>query len=140
MALAAIYGNHPIFPGMERTNSKEIDAIVKAADKGGREKALGYLWDSVKPTHIRMISYGGPVTQITGHYITTARWVAELIKVDIDKMFKDVSKQKGFTVPKSWAGLNENGSPKKKAAKKSKPANAGNTVKVDFSQGKKKEV
>jgi hypothetical protein len=47
-----------------------------------------------------------------------ARWIAKLISVDIDKIFEEVSKQKGFTEPKSWTNLNADGTPKK--AKKAK--------------------
>jgi hypothetical protein len=156
MALAGIFGNQT---GISlREGRKVFDALVQEGSKACRQKALELLWDSVKPTLVYIISYVGPVTQIGGHYVTTARWVAELINVDIDKMFKDVSKSKGFTVPKSWASLNEDGSQKKvkavnksgkkgmiktaTAAKNDKPAKdpkkpkvvmkADKTVKVDF--------
>lgn len=156
MALAALYGNVAcwmsetpsrgrVLNATDKALQKQIDDLVKGA-KGcdiaaGREKALGYLWNSVKPTLKNLLTYSGPASQTSGYCIISARWVAKLIGVDIDKMFKEVSKQKGFTVPKSWAGLNEDGTPKKaKAAKKSKEpkkpkivkAKAGKTVKVDF--------
>lgn len=115
MALAAIYGNQTGYSVKE--GRKLFETLVNTAGKGGYEKALELLWVSVRPTLVRMISYGGPVTQIGGHYVETARWIAELIKVDIDKMFSEVSKSKGFTVPKSWAALNKDGTPK--AVKKS---------------------
>ncbi len=146
MALAAIFGNQTGYSVME--GRKLFETLIKTGGKGGQEKALELLWDTVKPTLIQMLAYGGLVTQIAGHYVITARWVAMLIQVDIDKLFQEVSKQKGFTVPKSWAGLNEDGTPKKKkaarkskAAKKAKPAKAAKkskqipasrTVKVDF--------
>lgn len=113
MALAAIYGNYSIDRGeAESTKQKEIDDLVKTADKGGREKALGYLWDSVKPTLNNYLTYGGPVTQTPEHIINTARWIAQLIQTDIGKIFEEVSKQKGFTEPKSWKTLNKDGTPK----------------------------
>ncbi len=121
MTLVAIYGNHPIWHGaMEKTKRKEIDALVKTADKGGREKALGHLWSSVKPTLNNLLCYGGPVTQTSQFVIDNAKWIAQLIQVDIDKIFEEVSKQKGFTEPQSWKGLNADGTPKatKKARKK----------------------
>ena len=147
MALAAIFGNQTGYSVME--GRKMFDSLIKPGGKGGttREKALELLWVSVKPTLVSMISYGGPVTQIGGHYVKTARWIGRLIGVDVPKMFTEVTKTKGFTVPKSWAGLNEDGTQKKSKAKKAKPANAvkkpkivrktGKTVKVDFSPRKK---
>lgn len=132
MALAGIFGNQT---GISvREGRKEFAALVSPVrpSKDARNKALELLWVSVKPTLVHMISYGGPVTQIGGVYVKTARWVAELLSVDIDKMFTEVSKSKGFGVPKSWSFLNEDGSLKKKAAKKTgkrgmiKTAKAGN--------------
>ena len=78
------------------------------------------LWASVKPTLKNLLSYGGPASQTSGSCIDSARWVAKLIGVDVDKMFKEVSKQKGFTEPKSWKGLNADGTPKAAKAKKDK--------------------
>ncbi|MFB0523942.1 MAG: ParB/RepB/Spo0J family partition protein [Phycisphaerae bacterium] len=109
MALASIYGNRSIFPGFEEKNRREIDAMIKKADDGGREKALELLWSSMKPTLDNLLTYAGPVTQIAQYVIDNARWIAELIKVDIDEIFNDVSKQKGFTEPKSWKNLNADG-------------------------------
>jgi len=131
IALAALYGNVACWaleePSRGRTLNatdkqlqKRIDEMAKTRGKDGLEKALGYLWDSVKPTLKRLLSYSGPASQTSGSCIDSARWVARLIQVDIDKMFAEVSKQKGFTVPKSWKGLNADGTPK--AAKKTKPA------------------
>jgi len=125
MALAAIYGNQTGFSVME--GRKLFASLVNPVrpSKDACKKVLELLWVSVKPTLRNMIAYGGPVTQIGGHYVATARWLAKLLGVDIDKMFTEVSKSKGFGVPKSWAGLNEDGSvKKKKAAKKAKPAKA----------------
>lgn len=108
MALAALYGNHMVNP--VKSSRERIYTLAQSGSKAGRDEALGLLWDSVKPTLIQMIAYGGPIIQIEGHSVKTARWVAMLIQLDIDKLFKEVSKSKGFTVPKSWAGLNEDGS------------------------------
>ncbi len=162
MALAALFGNVAywmsetpsrgrVLNTTDKAIQKQIDDMVKGA-KGcdiaaGREHALGFLWTSVKPTLKNLLSYSGPASQTSGYCIISARWVAKLIQVDIDKLFQEVSKQKGFTVPKSWAGLNEDGTPKKKkAARKSKAtkkpkivkAKPGKTVKVDFRPKPKK--
>lgn len=115
MALAAIVGNHSIYPGTGKTHLKEIDALVKSKNS---ELALAYLWASVKPTLDNILTYGGPVTQTSQYIIDDARWIAGLIQVDIDKIFEEVSKQKGFTEPKSWKDLNADGTPK--TAKKSR--------------------
>lgn len=159
MALAAIFGNQTGYSVME--GRKMFESLVNTADKGGREKALELLWVSVKPTLISMISYGGPASQIGKYYIKTTRWVGKLLGLDVPKIFTEVTKTKGFTVPKSWAGLNEDGTQKKskakkakpktktaKAAKKAEPAKAvkkpkivrktDKTVKVDFRPKKKK--
>ena len=129
MGLAGIFGNQTGFSVKE--GRKLFEALVKPGDTSkNQKKALVLLWDSVKPTLVNMISYGGPVTQIGGVYVKTARWVAELLSLDIDKMFKEVSKSKGFTVPKSWAALNEDGSLKKKPAKKPKPAKASKPIDI----------
>lgn len=135
MALAALYGNVASWvlepPSRVRTMGatdkqlqKQIDNLVKAARgsgiAAGRERALKLLWASVKPTLKNLLTYGGPATQTSGYCILSARWVAKLIDVDIDKMFKEVSKQKGFTEPKSWEGLNADGTPKAAKVKKDK--------------------
>lgn len=163
MALSAVFGNHPR-PCALSAATKEFDLIIKTGTGGEhgtkREKIVEYLWNSVKPTLIELISYGGPSLQIEGHYVKTARWLAKLLKVDIDKIFDEVSKAKGFLVPKTWDALNEDGTPKKKAAKKPKATKksggrgmiktanapkkpkfakkkAGKTLKVDFNKSKK---
>lgn len=125
MALAAIYGNYASYSGPEKTKQKDIAALVKAAKGLGiasaREKALILLWDSVKPTLDSILCYGGLVTQTRPFIINNAKWIAQLIQVDVDKIFQEVSKQKGFTEPKSWKGLKADGTPKaKKKTKKGK--------------------
>lgn len=137
MALTALYGNKPLWSleepsrlrnldSSDKVLQKQIDDLVKKADKDmseitkTRKKALELLWDSVKPTLDDILTYNGPITQTSEHYIVSARWIAKLIQVDINKMFKEVSQQKGFTEPKSWKGLNPDGTPKTKKAKKQK--------------------
>ena len=122
MALAAFYGNDSIRPGKENQAQKEIDTLIKSAKGSGiaaaREKALAFLWESVKPTLDKILTHYGPVTQTPLHVINQAKWIADLCQVDTVKILKELSKSKGFTEPKSWKGLNEDGTPK--AAKKSK--------------------
>ena len=135
MALSALYGNVACWmleiPSRERNMGstdkelqKQIDNLVKEARgsgiAAGREKALKLLWASVKPTLKNLLSYGGPASQTSGYCILSARWVAKLIQVDIDKLFVQVSAMKGFTEPKSWKGLNEDGTPKAAKVKKGK--------------------
>jgi len=110
MAIAAFYGNVLIFEHA-REDQAEILKLVKNKDSA---KALEYLWESVRPTLDNLLAYNGPVTQTSESYIEEARWIADLIKADLKAMFKEVSQQKGFTEPKSWKGLNEDGTTKKK--------------------------
>jgi len=140
MALVAIYGNYSISTDTQSARQKEISTLVKTADKGGREKALALLWDSFKPTLDNILTYSGPVTQTSQYIIDKARWVAKLIQVDIDKMLKEVSKQKGFTEPKSWKGLNADGTPKaaKKTRKKKSMAEAVETEEAKFEKTRKR--
>jgi len=124
MALVAIYGNEST--GIAAMyEQKEIEKIIAEKEKNptaAYSMALTLLWESFKPTLDRILTYQGPVTQTTKHIIEQARWIAKLIQVDIDEVFKDVSQKKGFTEPKSWASLNPDGTPKTKAAKKTKKA------------------
>lgn len=149
MALSACFGNDPLVYGLAAR--EQFDALVKT---GNQEKVLQLLWANIKPSLCQLLSYGGPASQIAGDFTKKARWLGDLLKVDIDKMFDDVSKSKGFTVPKSWESLNEDGTPKKTAPKKSgkrgmiktakapkKPKivkkKADKTLKVDFNKSKK---
>jgi len=126
MALAAFFGNTGIRPGRETAAQKEIVELVNSAAGTGiaaaRSKAMAFLWESVKPTLDSILTYYGPVTKTPRDVIRQANWIAELCQVDTDKILKEVSKQKGFTVPKSWDSLNEDGTPKVTAAKKTKSA------------------
>jgi len=135
MALSALYGNVACWMleapsrmgsmgSRDKDLQKQIDNLVKAARgsgiAAGREKALKLLWASVKPTLKILLTYSRPASQTSGYCIISARWVAKMIGVDVDKMFKEVSKQKGFCEPRSWAGLNEDGTPKAAKVKKDK--------------------
>ena len=135
MALSALYGNVACWaldpPSRERSLGstdkelqKQIDNLVKEARgsgiAAGREKALKLLWTSVKPTLKNLLSYSGPASHTSGYCIISAGWVAKLIQVDIDKLFVQVSAMKGFTEPRSWAGLNADGTSKAAKIKKDK--------------------
>lgn len=127
MALAALYGNQPYYTvdvnaeKSDKLKQKQIADLVKSTQGSdnkscvaARLEAVAFLWESIKPTLDNLLTYGGPVTQTTDYVISNAKWIAELIQVDLDKIFKEVSKAKGFTEPKSWKGLNADGTPKKK--------------------------
>ena len=116
MALVAFYGNASLFDH-NRDDQAEIQKLVKKKDSA---KALEYLWESVKPTLDNILTYNGPVTQTPDYYIKEAKWIAALIQVDLDAMFKEVSQTKGFTEPKSWKNLNADGTPKAKKKKTTK--------------------
>lgn len=114
-ALHQEYGSH----GRSEINRAEIEKVSKSKDQA---KALAYLWKSFKPTLEHLLTYYGPITQTPKDLIKEAEWIAELIGVDVKAMFKDVSGSKGFTVPKSWAGLSADGTPKaEKTRKETKP-------------------
>lgn len=154
MAIAAFYGSVACWTSEEPSRArvlgssdaalqKRIDEIGKKSDK---TNALKYLWNSLKTTISNLLYYGGQASHLSTSSLGNARWVAKLINIDIDLLFANVSKEKGFTEPKSWKGLNEDGTPKKKTAKKSKAVKkpkitkaASKTVKVDFRQKSKKK-
>ena len=122
MALVAVYGNESTWGGNIPTCQKEIKRLYDLKRKHPTDAysgALIALWDSFKSTLDRLLTFVGPTTQTPGHIIGNAKWIAKLVKVDIDKMFKEVSKQKGFKEPKSWSGLNADGTPKAVKVKKS---------------------
>lgn len=78
------------------------------------------LWEMVKPELAGRLYFGGGVTQLPEGKIEEAREISKLLGIDVDAIFEDVSTRKGFTVPKSWANLNEDGTPKKKGKSKKK--------------------
>lgn len=119
MALVAVYGNEPDYGRNITTRQKEIKRLIEHKRKHATSsypEALVSLWNSFKPTLDRILTYGGPVTQTSQFVVDNAKWIAYLIQVDINDLFKEVSKQKGFTEPKAWAHLNEDGT--QKVAKK----------------------
>jgi len=117
MAMVAFHGNSSIGHEVDGDLDKELARLVADKEKGQGE-ALIYLWESFKPTLKRSLTYGGPITHTPKQYIKEAEWVAGIIGADLKGMFKEVSKQKGFCEPKSWAGLNADGTEKKGKSKK----------------------
>ncbi|MCJ7778047.1 MAG: ParB/RepB/Spo0J family partition protein [Sedimentisphaerales bacterium] len=136
MALVAVYGNVQL----PLSHSDQMKTI-KSAIKEGPEKALELLWESFKPTLVRHLIWSGPITQTPVDKAEEAEWIASLIKVDVRAMLKDVSGRKGFTEPKPWAGLKEDGTPKKaKPAKKAKMKKAKTEKAKPKKAGKKGNV
>lgn len=144
MAIAAVYGNKSIKwqrsgAGIEKLSNfgkeplKQMVKVLK--DKNAYEKATELLWLSIKPTLGDLLTYNGPITQTPKRFKEDAKWIAELIGVDIKLLFEDVSQRKGFTVPKSWAKLNTDGTSKK--AKPAKKAKKSKTKKSKTSKAKK---
>lgn len=108
MALVAVYGNVQL-PLSHSDQLKTIKSIIKE----GPVKALELLWESFKPTLVRHLVWSGPITQTPIDMVEEAERIASLIKVDVKAMLKDVSGCKGFTEPKSWSGLKEDGTIKR---------------------------
>ena len=136
MALVAVYGNVQL----PLSNMDQLKTI-KSAIKEGPGKALELLWESFKPTLVRHLVWSGPITQTPADRVEEAERISSLIKVDAKAMLKDVSGRKGFTEPKSWAGLKEDGMPKKaKPAKKAKTKKAKTEKAKAKKAGKKDDV
>jgi len=135
MVLVAVHGNSNL-PLCRSDQPKTI----KSAIKEGPGKALELLWESFKPTLVRHLFWSGPITQTPLNMVDEAERIASLIKVDVKAMLKDVSERKGFTEPKSWAGLKEDGSPKKaKPIKKTKSAKKERVEKAKTKKAGKKD-
>ena len=83
-----------------------------------REKAiqtfLTFLWGEVRDVLSDRLTYRGSITEVPDYMIKEAGAVGELLGIDVEALFKDVSGRKGFTEPKSWASLKADGTPKKK--------------------------
>ena len=70
------------------------------------------LWENVRDSIRNALTYCGPITQTPDNRITEAKNIAALIGVDIDAVFREVSEEV-YPEPKSWKGLNADGTPKK---------------------------
>lgn len=134
MTLVAAHGNKKLWSPFgydswqgsgTKVSKAEISKLVKS--KNSQARAIELLWQSFLPTLDDLLTYNGPITQTPKKFTDDAAWITDMIGVDIKLLLKDVSSRKGFTEPKSWAGLNADGTPKKakpakKAAAKKKPA------------------
>lgn len=129
MALAAELGQHPM---CGHAKSEFWRKAAKGFDLNG---ALASLWSSLVHTLCSEIAYGGPSTHYDLDNVADVRAVARLIAYDIDALFTEVSAEKGFTVPKSWAG--EIAAQKAKAEKKA--AKAGKATETTTKKGKGKK-
>jgi len=81
------------------------------------DKIQAELWVELLPVLESRLSYNGPITQTPPEYIDEAWRVGKLTGIDVGAIFKEVSERKGFTEPKSWASLKEDGTPKATKAK-----------------------
>ena len=121
MAMVAYEGNCSIGYEIEGGLDKEIARLADDKDRGRAfDQALEYLWRSFKPTLKQSLTYAGPIEQTPKQYIKNAERIAGLIGADLKAMFADVSKQKGFTEPKSWKALAADGTEKNVKDKKKK--------------------
>ena len=78
------------------------------------------LWENVRDSINNALTYCGPITQTPDNLIKEAQNISALIGTDIDALFKEVSENE-YPEPKSWKGLNPDGTTKKeKKAKKQK--------------------
>jgi len=148
MTLVAGYGNQNLLEQLtyksrveydeeDEINQNTIAKLAKSKTPQSKTKALELLWNSFLPTLDHLLTYFGPVTQTPKVYQDNAKWIAELLGIDIKLLFEDVSQRKGFTEPKSWANLNEDGTPKKsKSVSKAK----GKSSKKDKSKKSNKKV
>jgi hypothetical protein len=85
--------------GYRRTNEKW--ELVDNDDS--QKNVLVRLWSMCIDSLDSVLFYNGPVTQMPAEFVDSARRIAKIINADIDKMFEEVSQQKGFTEPKSWS-------------------------------------
>ena len=137
MALAETFGidGEPF----GRDNSRTWKSFSQKTD--GQE-VLVELWGSVKNTISGNLSYCGPITQTSDKLIEDAKSAAKLLGININAMFKEVAKNK-YREPKSWAGLNADGTPKtktKKTAKKKKSTKKKGAKKAAKKSKKKTKV
>jgi ParB/RepB/Spo0J family partition protein len=99
VALAACFGTASIV-----TYSKGWEDYRKMTSF---EVAVSSLYDAVKPCLKGLFYYCGPVTQLPDTILKHGKAVAALYEINLDEIYEQVAKMKGFTVPKSWAKLEE---------------------------------
>jgi len=86
-----------------------------AALEGDLEAAMEALWDRIKPNLDLALRCGLPKTKTPPEYLGRAKWAAALIGLDGGEMLREISRRKGFIEPASWAALNADGTPKRRA-------------------------
>jgi len=82
------------------------------------------LWPRVREVLLARLRSGSPITQTPHHYEEESRRCADFCGIDWDELWTaacDVYKE-----PKSWAGLNEDGTPKTSTTKSTKATKNGN--------------
>jgi len=87
------------------------------AKKTDQEKVLAELWQRAKESITAELTYNGPITQTPDECIAGAKTMAKITGIDIKAIYKKASETE-YPEPKCWAGLNEDGKPKKKVDKK----------------------
>lgn len=104
-----------------------------------RDEALKKLWENLRVTIAKDLTYCGPITQTPDGRIRDAKFVAGLLDIDIEAMFKEVCRTK-YPEPKSWANLNADGTPKakEKTPKKKTRSSAAGTPNAKKKTPKKK--
>ncbi len=121
MALVVTFGTSKAYG--DKGNWDDFKKLTKLPE------VLTKLWESVRGTIRNNLSYCGPITQTPDHLIGDAKCTAQLLGIDIDAMFKEVS-ENDYPEPKSWAGLKADGTPKAAGPKKKNSKKAGKSKKA----------
>lgn len=117
-SLAAVFGVEVDWQGAKDLSWKLFDARVAME----LEEVMARLWEKVRPELRKRLAYHGAVTRTPKGLLADAGRIGKLIGVEVKDLFDLVAQRKGFTEPKSWGGLKEDGTPKvlRTAAKKEK--------------------
>jgi len=107
-ALAAIFGVEIHWFGPEAPSWTNYDARMKGTEAEVRKA----LWEKVRPELRKRLVYHGAVTQTPKKLVEEAGRIGKLIGVEVKDVYDLVAGRKGFTEPKSWAGLKADGTPK----------------------------
>lgn len=122
MALAVTFGikDEDFSKDWSARSTSDSTTWASFTRKTNRKKVLAELWASVRNTICGDLTWCGPITQTSDVLIDDAKCAAKLLGIDIDAMFKEVSK-KDYPKPKSWKSLKADGTPKT-STKKTKKA------------------
>jgi len=121
--LAGIFGTienqQHLYPGCGdwKDFQKSIDKELASASGGIMGQTFETLWGQVRAVLVSRLTYGGPISQTPPEYIDEAKNVSKLLGIDVEAMFKKVAEQ-DYPEPKSWKGLNADGTPKTAKPKK----------------------